>query len=150
MILLAATASTMFAAPPAAGATLPPKPSLESFPRASFSCEVEGHPDVLATVDIDPPARAVTFRFGTGPVHKAHINGHTLGDVGISNNDPVTFYHLSSVRWDTGRLILGRMGKPLFFDGNGPHVSFLCQRVGWQRPLPARTEREGSLSYEEE
>ena len=85
MILLAATASTMFAAPPAAGATLPPKPSLESFPRASFSCEVEGHPDVLATVDIDPPARAVTFRFGTGPVHKAYINGHTLGDVGISN-----------------------------------------------------------------
>ena len=124
MILLAATASTMFAALPAAGATLPPKPSLESFPRASFSCEVEGHPDVLATVDIDPPARAVTFW--------------------------VTFYHPSSVRWDTGRLILGRMGKPLFFDGNGPHVSFLCQRVGWQRPLPARTEREGSLSYEEE
>ena len=130
MILLAATASTMFAAPPAAGATLPPKPSLESFPPASFSCEAEGYPDVRATVDIDPPARAVTFRFGTGPVHKAHINGHTLGDVGISNNDPVTFYHLSSVRWDTGRLILGRMGKPLFFDGNGPHVSFLCQRVG--------------------
>ena len=123
VILLAATASTMFAASAAAGATLPPKPSLER-------CEVAGYPDVRATVDIDPPAPAVTFRFGTGPVHKANINGHTRSDVGISNDDPVTFYHLSSVRCDTGRLILGRMGKPLFFDGNGPHASFLCQRVG--------------------
>jgi len=130
MILLSAAASTMFAAPALAGATLPPKPSLESFPPASFSCEVEGYPDVRATVDIDPPARAVTFRFGTGPVHKAHINMHTLGDVGISNDDPVTFYHLSSVTWNTGMLILGRMGKPLFFDGNEPRASFLCQRVG--------------------
>ena len=130
MILLSAAASTMFAAPALAGATLPPKPSLESFPPASFSCEVEGYPDVRATVDIDPPGRAVTFRFGTGPVHKAHINMYTMGDVGISNDDPVTFYHLSSVTWNTGMLILHRMGKPLFFDGNGPRASFLCQRVG--------------------
>jgi hypothetical protein len=130
MILLAAAASTMFAAPASAGAASAPKPSLESFPPASFSCEVEGHPDVRATVDIDPPARAVTFRFGTGPVHKAHITRHTLGDVGIPNSDPVTFYHLSSVRWNTGMLILARMGKPLFFDSNGPRASSLCQRVG--------------------
>jgi hypothetical protein len=130
MILLAAAASTMFAARALAGVTLPPKPTLESFPHASFSCEVEGHPDVRATVDIDPPARTVTFRFGTGPVHTAHISRHTLGDVGISNSDPVTFYHLSSVTWSTGKLILGRMGKPLFFDANGPRASFLCQRVG--------------------
>ena len=130
MILLAAAASTTFAAPALAGATLPPKPSLESFPPASFSCEVEGSPDVRATVDIDPPARAVTFRFGTGPVHKAHIDRHTVGDVGISNGDPVTPYDLSSVTWNTGRLILGRKGWPLFFDGNGPRASFRCQRVG--------------------
>ena len=130
LILLAAAASAMFAAPALAGVTSPPEPSLESFPPASFSCEVEGHPDVRATVDIDPPARAVTFRFGTGPVHKAHIDRHTLGDVGIANGDPVTFYHLSAVIWNTGRMILGRKGKPLFFDGNGPRASFLCQRVG--------------------
>jgi hypothetical protein len=122
MILLAAGASTMFAARALAGVTLPPKPTLESFPHASFSCEAEGHPDVRATVDIDPPARTVTFRFGTGPVHTAHINRHTLGDVGISNSDPVTFNHLSSVTWSTGKLILGRMGKPLFFDANEPRV----------------------------
>jgi hypothetical protein len=78
MILLAAAASTMFAAPVLAGATVASKPSLESFPPASFSCEVEGYPDVRATVDIDPPARAVTFRFGTGPVHIAHIKTGTL------------------------------------------------------------------------
>ena len=130
MILLAAVASTTFAAPALAGATLPPKPSLESFPPASFLCEVEGSPDLRATVDIDPCTRAVTFRFGTGPVHKAHIDGHTVGDVGISNGDPVTPYDLSSVTWNTGRLILGRKGWPLFFDGNGPRASFLCQRVG--------------------
>ena len=129
MILLAA-ASTMFAAPASAGAASAPKPSLESFPPASFSCEVERHPDVRATVDIDPPARAVTFRFGTGPVHEAHINRHTLGDVGISSSDPVTFYHLSSVAWNSGMLLLDRRGKPLFFDANGPRASFLCQRVG--------------------
>ena len=130
MILLAAAASTTFAAPALAGGTLPPKPSLESFPPASFSCEVEGHPNVRATVDIDPPARAVTFRFGTGPVHKAHIDRHTVGDIGISNGDPVTPYDLSSVTWNTGRLILGRKGWPLFFDGNGPRASFRCRRVG--------------------
>jgi hypothetical protein len=131
MILLAAAASTTFAASALAGATLPPKPLLESFPPASFSCELQGYPDVRATVDIDPPARAVTFRFGTGPVHKAHIDRHTVGDVGgISNSDPVTPYDLSSVTWNTGRLILGRKGWPLFFDGNGPRGSFLCHRVG--------------------
>ena len=130
MILSAAAVSTMLAAAALAGATVAPKPSLESFPPASFSCEVERSPDVRATVDIDPSARAVTFRFGSGPVHQAHISGYTLGDIGIANADPVTFYHLSAVTWDTGRLILDRRGKPLFFDGNGHHASFLCRRVG--------------------